>query len=66
MYQTIRLSSCVSVYGEFVRNLQNGDVMVRDGSSIYRGKPIARSGVGASALNAGIHACDAQIRCAGE
>lgn len=50
MYQTIRLSSCVTIQGEFVEALANGEVVVRDGKSTYRGKPIlqpvlaARSG----------------------
>ncbi len=40
MYQTIRLSSCVSVQGNVVENLPNGDVLVSDGGQVYRGKPI--------------------------
>lgn len=40
MYGTIQLSSCVSVQGELVDVLANGDVVVRDGRSIYRGRPI--------------------------
>lgn len=42
MYQTIQLSSCVTIQGEFVEALANGEVVVRDGKSIYRGKPIPR------------------------
>jgi hypothetical protein len=42
MYQTIRLSSCVSVHGEVVEALKNGEVVVRDGSTVYRGRPIGK------------------------
>ncbi len=42
MYQTIQLSSCVSVHGEFVETLNNGDVIVRDGDMVYRGRPIGK------------------------
>lgn len=42
MYQTIQLSSCVSVQGEFVELLESGEVVIRDGNSVYRGHPIAR------------------------
>ncbi len=40
MYETIQLSSCVSVQGELVDVLDNGDVVVRDGRSTYRGRPM--------------------------
>ena len=40
MYETIRISSCVSVQGELVDVLANGEVVVRDGRSTYRGRPI--------------------------
>lgn len=39
-FQTIRVSSCVSIQGEFVESLANGDVLVRDGRKLYRGQPI--------------------------
>lgn len=42
LYQTIRVSSCVSIQGEFVESLANGDVLVRDGRKLYRGQPIRR------------------------
>lgn len=42
MYQTIQMSSCVSVYGEFVEALQNGEIVVRDGNTVYRGRPIGK------------------------
>lgn len=40
MYQTIQLSSCVSVQGEFVEALGDGRIAVRDGKTVYRGRPI--------------------------
>lgn len=43
MYQTIQMSSCVSVHGEFVEALKNGDVIVRDGDTVYRGRPIGKA-----------------------
>jgi hypothetical protein len=44
MYQTIQVSSCVSVQGELVEHLPNGDAIVRDGGHVYRGRPIAPIG----------------------
>ena len=41
MFQTIQVSSCVSVQGELVEHLPNGDAVVSDGRSVYRGRPIA-------------------------
>lgn len=40
MYQTIRVSSCLSIQGEFVETLATGQVVVRDGRKTYRGEPI--------------------------
>ncbi|TPE52239.1 hypothetical protein [Amaricoccus solimangrovi] len=51
LYQTIRVSSCVSIQGEFVESLANGDVLVRDGRKLYRGQPIRR---GDRSFSAGI------------
>lgn len=42
MYQTIWVSSCVSVQGEFVEMLENGEIVIRDGRTVYRGRPVAR------------------------
>lgn len=42
MYQTIRVSSCVSIQGEYVESLANGEVLVRDGRKLYRGQPIRK------------------------
>jgi hypothetical protein len=42
MYQTIRLSSCVSVQGECVEVLNDGQVVIRVGKTEYRGRPIER------------------------
>jgi hypothetical protein len=41
MYQTIQVSSCVSVQGEIVERLPDGRVVVRDGLNVYRGLPVA-------------------------
>lgn len=41
MYQTIQVSSCVSAQGDLVEHLPNGDVVIRDGGHVYRGRPIA-------------------------
>lgn len=41
MYQTIQLSSCVSVQGNLIERLPNGDVLIRAGGQVYRGRPIA-------------------------
>lgn len=40
MFQTIRVSSCLTIQGEFVEALANGEVVVRDGKTTYRGQPI--------------------------
>ena len=40
MYQTIQVSSRVSVQGEIVERLPNGQVVVRDGLNVYRGQPV--------------------------
>jgi hypothetical protein len=42
MLQTIRLSSCVSVQGELVELLLNGDAVIRVGDREFRGKPVGR------------------------
>jgi hypothetical protein len=44
MLQTVRLSSCVSAQGEIVEVLRNGDVVVRDGGTLWRGRPIEPAG----------------------
>jgi len=41
MFQTIKVSSCVSAQGDLVEQLPNGDVVIRDGVNVYRGRPIA-------------------------
>jgi hypothetical protein len=40
MYQTVQVSSCVSVQGFLVEHLPNGDAIVSDGLKTYRGRPI--------------------------
>jgi hypothetical protein len=41
MYQTIQLSSRVSVQGSLIERLPDGDVLIRAGGRVYRGRPIA-------------------------
>lgn len=41
MYQTIQLSSCITVQGELVERLHDGRVAIRDGKTVYRGHPIS-------------------------
>jgi hypothetical protein len=44
MLTTIRLGSCISVQGDLVAQLPTGEFLVRDGSKLYRGRPVpARS-----------------------
>ncbi|MBP7241313.1 hypothetical protein [Amaricoccus sp.] len=40
MLKTIRLSSCISVQGEMIEVLQDGTILIRDGKTLYRGRPI--------------------------
>lgn len=42
MYQTIQLSSCITVQGEFVEHLHDGRIAIRDGKTVYHGHPIQR------------------------
>lgn len=55
MYQTIRVSSCVSVQGEFVQMLENGDMLIRDGRTLYRGRPVGAHAPVPQGLLAGRH-----------
>lgn len=41
MIRTIKIGSCISVQGIFERDAANGRIVVRVGSRIYEGKPIA-------------------------
>ena len=43
MLQTITMGSCVSVQGTFVRQLPNGRVSVRVGSTVYTGVPVTQA-----------------------
>lgn len=45
MLRTILMGSCVSVQGVFVRQLQNGKVLVRVGKQLYAGRPVATRAV---------------------
>lgn len=55
MYQTIQVSSCLSIQGEFVEDLANGQVVIRDGGNIYRGLPIRRNDASMAALMRGMN-----------
>lgn len=50
MYQTIQVSSRVSVQGEIVEKLPDGRVVIRDGLNLYRGLPIAPFVIASDAL----------------
>jgi hypothetical protein len=41
MLTTITLGSRISVQGEFIDRLPGGEVLVRDGNKVYRGRPVA-------------------------
>jgi hypothetical protein len=41
MVQTIQVSSCVSAQGDLVEHLPNGEVVIRDGDTVHRGRPVA-------------------------
>ena len=41
MLQTIQVSSRVSAQGVLVELLPNGEAVIRDGDTMYRGRPIA-------------------------
>ncbi len=40
MLRTIQVSSCISVQGEIVEVMTDGTVLIRDGNTLYRGRPI--------------------------
>jgi len=40
MFRTVQLSSCISAQGELVEVRRNGDILVRDGATLYRGRPV--------------------------
>lgn len=44
MLTTISLGTCISVQGELVAQLPSGELLVRDGAKVYRGKPLLRRG----------------------
>ena len=44
MLRTIVLGSCVSVQGRFIRQLQNGRILIQVGERLYAGMPIAPRG----------------------
>jgi len=43
MLTTIVIGSCVSIQGTFVKRLQSGLVVVRDGDRVFSGRPVANT-----------------------
>lgn len=43
MLRTIILGSCVSVQGQFVRQLDNGKIVVQVGDRTFEGKPVNKA-----------------------
>jgi len=43
MIRTIVVGSCVSVQGQFVRNLDNGRIVIQVGDQMYSGRPIDKA-----------------------
>ena len=41
MLKTITIGSCVSVQGWFVRQLSDGQIVVRVGDRMYHGRPVS-------------------------
>ena len=58
MYQTIQLSSCITVQGELVERLHDGRIAIRDGKTVYRGHPVSRREAGVAVLSAVAHSGD--------
>lgn len=44
MLRTIEIGSCVSVQGLFIKQLDNGRVVIRVGERLYEGVPVSRPG----------------------
>ena len=40
MLTTISLGTCISVQGELIAQLPTGEILVRDGAKVYRGRPL--------------------------
>ncbi len=43
MLHTIRMGSCVSIQGIFVKTLPDGRVQVRVGQQLFVGKPVSKA-----------------------
>lgn len=43
MVRTIKLASCISVQGTYVRTLPNGKMDVRVGDRIFSGRPVSKA-----------------------
>jgi len=51
-FKTIQISSRVLAHGELVELLGNGEALVRDGSKLYRGRPV-ELGLGSTPIRPG-------------
>lgn len=51
MLQTILTAGRISVQGEFVREFNDGRVMIRVGESLYVGNPVQRYAAGTASTN---------------
>ncbi|MDF1620410.1 hypothetical protein [Pseudothioclava nitratireducens] len=43
MLRTITVGSCVSVQGTFEAQLDNGNIVIRVGNSLFTGRPIVKN-----------------------
>ncbi len=43
MLRTITVGTHISVQGMFARNLPNGRIAVRDGNTVYEGRPVTQA-----------------------
>ena len=41
MLRTITIGTSISIQGMFVRTRPNGKIVVRDGKTVYTGKPVS-------------------------
>ena len=41
MLRTITIGTTISIQGMFVRSLPDGKIAVRDGKTVYTGKPVS-------------------------
>ncbi len=43
MFRTITVGSCVTIQGQYVRDSDNGRVVIRVGKDLFVGKPVGRA-----------------------